>query len=221
VPEAALLPTHAPEATQPVAFVDDHVSVVRAPAATEVGLAVNVTVGAGVVPPVRIEIAAFRVVVPPVPVQANVNVTAAAIEPMLWLPDVALLPAQPPIPPLPVQLVALLVVQVKEVDPPMATDVGFAVKVTVGAGVAPAIEIVTDLVVEPPDVFVHVSVRVVVAARGPMARFVPVKARVPFHAAMLGLDEPVQASAVVADQVTCVVPCAATEVGLAERLTEG
>jgi len=46
-PEVARLPVHAPLATQLVAFVEDHVSVALAPLATEVGLAVIDTVGAG------------------------------------------------------------------------------------------------------------------------------------------------------------------------------
>ena len=48
-PEVALVPVHPFEAVHDVAFVEDHVSVVVAPLATDVGLAVSETVGAGVV----------------------------------------------------------------------------------------------------------------------------------------------------------------------------
>src|SRR5688500_207976 len=47
LPLVALAPLHPPLAVQPVAFVDDHVSVVAAPATTDVGFAVSETVGAG------------------------------------------------------------------------------------------------------------------------------------------------------------------------------
>jgi hypothetical protein len=43
----AWLPDHAPDAVHEVAFVELHVSVELAPLATELGLAVRVTVGAG------------------------------------------------------------------------------------------------------------------------------------------------------------------------------
>ena len=47
LPALALLPAHAPDAVQPVAFVLLHVSVERWPAVTVVGLALSVTVGTG------------------------------------------------------------------------------------------------------------------------------------------------------------------------------
>jgi hypothetical protein len=46
-PLAALLPLHAPDALQAVAFVADHVSVELVPLATELGAALIRTVGAG------------------------------------------------------------------------------------------------------------------------------------------------------------------------------
>jgi hypothetical protein len=45
--ERALLPDHAPDARQEAALVDDQVSVEDPPLATDVGFAVNDTVGAG------------------------------------------------------------------------------------------------------------------------------------------------------------------------------
>jgi hypothetical protein len=47
LPDAALLPLQAPEATQAVALVDDQLRVVRAPEATLVGFAAKLTVGTG------------------------------------------------------------------------------------------------------------------------------------------------------------------------------
>jgi len=47
LPEVALLPDHAPEATQEVALVDDHVSVEDSPLPTEIGFAESDTVGTG------------------------------------------------------------------------------------------------------------------------------------------------------------------------------
>lgn len=48
-PLTALLPLHAPDAVQAVAFVADQVSVELVPLASELGAALIVTVGAGVV----------------------------------------------------------------------------------------------------------------------------------------------------------------------------
>jgi hypothetical protein len=47
LPEVALPPDHAPEAVQEVALLDDQVSVEDPPLATDVGLAVSVTMGTG------------------------------------------------------------------------------------------------------------------------------------------------------------------------------
>ena len=47
LPEVALVPDQLPEAVHAVALVDDQVSVEEAPLATEVGLAVSETAGAG------------------------------------------------------------------------------------------------------------------------------------------------------------------------------
>ena len=47
LPEIALLPDHAPEATQELALVEDQVSVEAPPLATEAGFAASDTVGAG------------------------------------------------------------------------------------------------------------------------------------------------------------------------------
>jgi hypothetical protein len=49
LPEVALVPDQAPDAVHDVALVDDHDRVLEAPLATEVGLALSETVGAGAV----------------------------------------------------------------------------------------------------------------------------------------------------------------------------
>ena len=51
--------------------------------------------------------------------------------PVLWLPEVALDPLQPP---LAVQLVALVEDQVKALEPPLSTIAGLALRETVGEG---------------------------------------------------------------------------------------
>jgi hypothetical protein len=67
-PLTALLPDHAPEAVQEVAFVDDQVSVEPSPLATVLGLALKLTVGAGGVTDTVADCAAL----PPAPVQVSV-----------------------------------------------------------------------------------------------------------------------------------------------------
>jgi hypothetical protein len=50
LPEVVVVPDHAPEREQEVAFVDDQVSIEELPLATDAGFAVIDTVGAGVGP---------------------------------------------------------------------------------------------------------------------------------------------------------------------------
>ena len=59
---------------------------------------------------------------------------AAFNAPVLSFPDTAFAPLQPPVA---VQAVALVLVQVSVLLPPAATDSGLAVSVTTGAGVPP------------------------------------------------------------------------------------
>ena len=66
LPEVALLPDHAPEAVQEAALLDDQVSVEDPPLATDVGLAVSVTVGTGSTVTV-----AEALALPPEPVQVR------------------------------------------------------------------------------------------------------------------------------------------------------
>jgi hypothetical protein len=67
VPLVTLVPAQPPVPVQEVALVELHVRVEAAPLATEVGFAVNVTVGAGT----TVMVAVATLLVPPAPVQVN------------------------------------------------------------------------------------------------------------------------------------------------------
>ena len=138
-PDVAFVPVQLPEALLLVAFVELHVSVEEPCAATVVGDAVNVTVGAGAIVTV-----ADCDVEPPVPEQLSVYVPFAVNAPVLCVPDVALLPVQPPDA---VQLVAFVELHVSVEEPPDAMLIGDAANVTVGTG---AIDTVAVCDVEPP-----------------------------------------------------------------------
>ena len=81
LPAVAFVPDHPPEAVQDVAFVEDHVSVLVPPLATDVGDADSVTVGAGVGAVTVTD--AVRCVVPPAPVQLSVYDAFADSAPVL------------------------------------------------------------------------------------------------------------------------------------------
>ena len=67
-PLVASLPDHAPEALQEVALVDDHARFEALPLVTVLGVALRLTVGAGVVTVMVVDCAAL----PPAPVQVSV-----------------------------------------------------------------------------------------------------------------------------------------------------
>jgi hypothetical protein len=69
---------------------------------------------------------------PPAPVQVNVNLVAAVRFPVLWVPLIASVPLQPPDAE---QEVVFVEDQVSVEAAPLATVVGLADKVTVGAAV--------------------------------------------------------------------------------------
>ncbi len=86
LPLVARAPVHAPPAVQAVALVDVQVRVEVPPAATAVGAATRVTVGAGVGPPgaaVTVTVAVAAGLVPPAPVQVNEYVVLAVNAPVL------------------------------------------------------------------------------------------------------------------------------------------
>lgn len=135
------------------------------------------------------------------------------IGPTLWLPfGTDLVPDQAP---LPVQPVALVVVQLRVLEPPTATDPGLAEKFTVGGGVVGATVTVTERLELPPCPFVQVKVNVVFAVSAAVVSL-PVSGRVPLHPPLA-----VQLSASVLDQVSVEVAPLATEVGLALSVTPG
>lgn len=103
-PAVPLLPLQPPEAVHEVAFVEAQVKAADAPGATDVGLALSVTVGCGggAVPTVT---TTLRLVEPPVPVQLKVNVLVVVNAGVGSLPEVARAPDHAP---LAVQLVAFV-----------------------------------------------------------------------------------------------------------------
>ncbi|QKK11963.1 MAG: hypothetical protein HND59_10590 [Pseudomonadota bacterium] len=76
LPEVPLPPDHAPDAEQLVALDEDHVNVDDPPDCTEVGLALNVTVGAAATVTVRL-----LLLLPPGPEQLSVKVLVLLMGP--------------------------------------------------------------------------------------------------------------------------------------------
>ncbi len=126
-PLTDFVPDHAPEAVQDVALVAVQVRVELLPLATVLGLAAKLTVGAGDVTDTVADCDAL----PPVPVQVMPYVVLAVSAPVDCEPLAALLPDQPPEA---VQAVAFLDDQLNVAEPPLATVLGLALKLTVGAG---------------------------------------------------------------------------------------
>ena len=84
---------------------------------------------------------------------------------MDWLPLVAFVPLQPPEA---VQHVASDELQVSAEDPPLLTLVGLAVRVTVGAGGGGVVTVTVAVRLALPLAPVQVSVKLVLAANGPV-----------------------------------------------------
>lgn len=215
LPDVAFAPDQPPVAAHAVAFVELHVSVERAPLVTVVGLAEKVTPGAA-----SKLTATVRWVVPPAPVHERLKLALPKKGPTLSLPWVLLAPGHPANPPLPVQLVALLVVHCRVAKAFSATDVGLAEKFTVGAGVDEATVTFTVRLALPPSELVQASVNAVDAAIGPMV-CVPLSALLPLQPLAAGAALAVQAFASATLHVRFVVPCGAIEVGLAEKVMFG
>jgi hypothetical protein len=130
-------------AVQVVALVVVQVSVLACPEVIEAGLGVSVTTGAGMVVTVTV---AERLRDPPGPVQLRlywvVLVGDTCSEPLVGLVPVK-------VPPLALQVVALVALQVSVLDCPEVITAGLGVSETVGVGGAPTVT-VTDFVVVPP-----------------------------------------------------------------------
>lgn len=155
---------------------------------------------------------AERLALPPVPVQVKVKVLLALVSaPVLALPLVALLPLHAP---LAVQLVASVLDQVRVEELPLVTDVGFALKDTVGAGAAGVTVTDAERLMLPP-LPVQVSVNVLLAVSAPVDWF-PEVALLPDQA-----PDAVQESAPLDVQVKVEGLPLVTVVGLADRLKLG
>jgi hypothetical protein len=163
-PDVAFVPVHAPDAVQDVAFEVDHVNRDVAPDLTDVGDAENVSVGAGVPPPVELTVTVVDTdFVPPLPLQLNLYVVFAVRAPVLWLPLRAFVPLQPPEA---VQLVELVELHVNFDELPEATVFGAAVNVTEGHGTTvPPIFFTT---VPPAPTHVSRNVTYSLGVKGPM-----------------------------------------------------
>jgi hypothetical protein len=120
-------PDHAPDAVQLSALVVVQANEVVCPATTDVGVAVSVSVGAGTV---TITVA-LCVAVPPSPVHASVNEVVACSAAVASVPDVALLPDQPP---LAEQVDASVLLHESDVAAPAVMLAASADSVTVGVG---------------------------------------------------------------------------------------
>lgn len=204
VPPTASVPAQSPEAVQEVALVEDQVNVEVPPLATLAGLALKDTVGAAD----TVTVAACDAV-PPVPVQARVNLVVAVNAEVLVEPFIGSDPLQPPDA---VQAVALVADQVSAEVRPLATVLGLADNVMAGA--AWVTETVADWVALPP-VPVQVIPKVELAVRAPVD-CEPLAALVPDHA-----PEAEQEVALVADQLNVELPPLATVLGLAAKVTVG
>ena len=124
------------------------------PITTEVGEAEKLTVGAGIGATVMI---AESVSVPPAPLQVSVRVAVDVRFVRVWTPLVFLSPFQA-VSPLALQLVAFVLLQVTELVPPLATEVGLAEIVTVGAEAAATVSVAVFDTVPPIPVQTSVSV---------------------------------------------------------------
>jgi hypothetical protein len=126
-PLGAIVPFQPPDATQEVALVEDHVNVEVPPLVTVVGLAVRVTVGAGVVTVTVVDCDAL----PPLPVQVSMYVALEVRLPVECEPVMASFPDQACEA---MQLVAFADDHDSIAALPLTTVLGLALKVTVGAG---------------------------------------------------------------------------------------
>lgn len=172
-PVVASAPLQPPEALHAVALVDDQVNVEVAPLFTLVGLAAKVTAGAGLLTETVADCAAL----PPVPLQVSVYVWLALSAPVDCEPLTALVPDQAPDAE---HVVALVADQLNVELLPLATVLGLAASVTVGAEEDAFTETVADCAALPPDPE-HVRVNVELALRAPVD-CEPLNALPPDHA---------------------------------------
>jgi hypothetical protein len=144
VPLGAWAPDHAPEAVQPVTFVPIHARLDALPLATVVGFAVNVSVGAGG-GAVSVTVTE-REIGPPGPEQSRLNVLLMVSAPVDCVPLTAWAPDHAPDA---VQPVTFVPIHARLDALPLATVIGFAVNVSVGAGAVPPVPNAVDLNAQP------------------------------------------------------------------------
>ena len=142
-----------------VALVELQVNIEEAPLSTAVGFAANVAVGFGTM----VTVAVAGVLAPPIPEQVSEYVVVAVSAPVVCEPLVGCAPAN--VPPVIVQEVALVELQVNVEDPPLAIDVGLAVSVATGLGTMVTVAVAGVLVPPAP---VQVRVNVVLAVKAPV-----------------------------------------------------
>ena len=128
LPLRALLPVQPPLALQLVALSADQLRVVEDPLSMLKLVAVSETLGGAALTVTATE----PLTLPPGPVQESVNVVSPDSGPTLSLPLVLLMPDQPP---LALQLSASVAVQLRVVEPALATLLSAALNDSVGAGV--------------------------------------------------------------------------------------
>jgi hypothetical protein len=134
------VPDHPPDAVQEVALVEVQPKVELPPGDTLTGFALKETVGGAV----TVTVADWDAV-PPAPVQLKVNLVVALSGVVTWDPVVACAPLQPSEA---LHEVAFVDDQVSVEVAPLFTVVGFATKVTAGAGMLT--DTVADCAALPP-----------------------------------------------------------------------
>jgi hypothetical protein len=202
-----LVPDHAPEARQLVALLLDHVSVDALPLATLVGEALKVSVGAA-----RMVTPTLRLTEPPAPLQLSVKAELVVSAPVEAAPLVVLLPDQAPEAR---QLVALVLDHVSVDALPLATLVGEALSVSIGAGGGAETAIVALRGLAVPPGPLQVSVNVEFAVSEPVET-VPLVALLPDQA-----PDARQLVALILDHVSVDDPPLTTVVGEATRVSVG
>jgi len=125
-----------------VAFVELQFNVEAAVLTTAVGFAVNEAVGS----PRIVIVTVACVLVPPVPVHFKAYVVLVVRAPVLWLPLVPFAPAN--VPPVAVQDVALVELQVSVVLAPLEIEVEVADSAAVGTGAM--VTVAVEAVLVPP-----------------------------------------------------------------------
>lgn len=205
-PLVALMPDHAPEAVQDEELVADQLRVALPPLAIVLGLAVRVTVGAVTGLTVTL---VDCVALPPAPVHESVKVASAVRAPVDCEPAVALAPDQLPEA---VHEVALAADHVRVELLPLATVLGLALKLIVGAA-ALMDTVVVCVALPPAPLQLKVYVEVLVSAPVDCE---PLVALAPDQA-----PEAAQEVALEVDQTRFALLPLTTELGLALKLTVG